>query len=342
MEKYNFISEIMREECKDKNSRQCFGKLKEYTDKIVKSPLYSEIHKQMIAEILYSAYRYLNDRQRELITSWESYCILLQNRLKGINVINNKKESKCKRGKSQGKVIYIRDTVLADSNSQYEFIALFSHELAHIFSSGNSSIGLINKKRRMFGRNDGSGINIILKILQEMTLGSYHTYLNEMETDYLALRFINAYFGHIKQQFCYEFPTKEGLLLIKYEGTTYATISCFAKVINYILGNELEKSYLEDENSMMQLLKSPKYRYLKSALFEFERKNKKAASAKKGLYSKVYFDSYFRAYINLLRVYIQREALDDNQQKEFMELVKDVYITFDDKIYLEKMLKNLM
>ena len=37
MEKYNFISEIMREECKDNNSRQCFGKLKEYTDKIVKS-----------------------------------------------------------------------------------------------------------------------------------------------------------------------------------------------------------------------------------------------------------------------------------------------------------------
>ena len=152
MEKYNFISEIMREECNDNNSRQCFGKLKEYTDKIVKSPLYSEIHKQMIAEILYSAYRYLNDRQRELITSWESYCILLQNRLKGIDVIKNKKESKCTRGKSQGKVIYIRDTVLADSNSQYEFIALFSHETMLEGGSICRSVEMAGDLQRLLGR----------------------------------------------------------------------------------------------------------------------------------------------------------------------------------------------
>lgn len=342
MEIYNFVSEVVKIECKDEQNRQCFDKLKVYTNQIVNNSLYSEIHKQVIAEVFYSAYKYLVDVHREIIQSFDFYCELLQNRLKEIDVINNDYESENTRGKSQRKNIYLRDSILKDKARMYEFIALFSHELAHIFSSGDNSIGLIRKKRKHIGKNSESGINIMLKSLQEKTLGSFHTYLNEMETDYLSLKFINKSFMNMKEIFNYEYLLKEGKLLIKYEGTTYEILSCFAPVINYIFDNELEKFYLEDKKNMAILLNSSKYRYLKRALFKFERKCKRTYKCSNGLYSKAYFDSYFKSYTYLLKIYLQKNLLSDKQKEEFMDTVQSVHILLNNKNYLSEVIQNLI
>lgn len=174
----------------------------------------------------------------------------------------------------------------------------YAHELMHCLSESKNNTGIINSAKpfKAFKRD------------------LVHHFLNEMETDYIAIKVLEEDFKPIDREFTYKFYVSRNRFIdvsLFYQGNVYPEFSIFACVINIILDG-LVDAYLEDDSNFQNHIQSNGLEYLSMYIKKLEKdyskyvRNTKKIHGKK-FYKYKYFISLYESYKEIVFRYIEQE-----------------------------------
>lgn len=313
-------------------------KIEDYIDSVKFSSLFTEHHRQLIIESIYSVQKILI--QMEIYSSEDEFCKTLKRKLKRIECKDklwNVYEST--KGKTERRKISILSEVLAYKDSI--FTILFTHELVHAISSGKYSIGLVGWK---IGARTYIG-----KLIQEVICGGIlqDKDINEAETEYLAYKSLESNFLENEEYERYELELYPGhKAIVCFKGCSYYEFAVYMDVINYIFAGELEKAYLIDGNSLKKMLKKEKWGYLRRSVDDIKVAYKAYYSSGKeyaeGRYRYSYeaFMNLFESYSELVKLYLQRASLTEELRQRILR--NPIYIDGSVRSLNEQLLEELV
>jgi len=267
----------------------------------------------------------LQNFMEEIGVSKEAFDSKIKQNIKEIMFQETVNNSDDDNGKYEKNIIFIKKTLLKE---EQKIILVLAHELVHMLGKGDSSAGLIKYSQNI--------PQFIRKTLQDQINGlSKVSYLNEMVTEYVAVKVVVKYFGAIdnKYSFCFDDGSKAYIVS---KCVSYKEIMVYCETINYIFDDKLIEIYFTNSMNFMDFLKQEKYKYIRKAFFEFYHcyihyiNKTKNWNKPFEVHSKRKFNKMSDAYKRLLKKYIMCNSLSKEQINLLMECLQSNPIYIDE------------
>lgn len=217
-------------------------------------------------------------------------------------------------GKYENNSISLKSILL---NDKEKLLLILAHELVHMLGKGDNSAGLVkyNQKIPHFIREKCkdhlNGLNRV-------------SYINEMMTEYIAVKVVSKYFDVADNKYSLHFDDGSDAYIIS-KCISYKEIMIYSETLNYIFDDKLMEVYFEDNFNITDLLNQQKYRYIKKEFSDFYKSYIRYINGIKHwgkpteVYSKSKFDGMSDAYKNLVEKYISYRQPSKEQLNSLLE-----------------------
>lgn len=291
----------------------------------------SSYYKESFSKVILSAFLYLNSEFTHIYPDFPTFYQVIKKNIVNIKFIPiiNREESIW--GKHIKNIILLKESLKTKELSF--LLKIFAHEIAHAISYGNYSIGII--PRGIWQNN------------------RYH-YINELETEYLSIKFLKHNYNDNLQVFKYEknlYSKKETLSLhYTYMGTTYPSLSVYANIINHLFGKYLCSAYLTDGMTLKSLFSEGNFMYLYNDFIGFEKaykhftnwKNiKKFKSAEQ--FPLKYYDKMYCHISNMVLCFIKHNNLSNSDYRALADIIMEnqIYMSNNEKSLNEMLIAKM-
>lgn len=224
----------------------------------------------------------------------------------------NSNEMDC--GKFESNSIFLKSILLKDKE---KLLLILAHESVHMLGKGDNSAGLIKYNRNI--------PHFIREKWQDHLNGlSSVSYINEMMTEYIAVKAVSKYFGVVDNRHPIYFDDGSEAYIIT-KCTSYKEIMVYSETINYIFDDKLMETYFNDNLNFTDFYNRKIYRYIKKDFTDFYKSYIKYINGIRDwgkpteVYSKSKFDRMTDAYKDLVRRYITYRQPSKEQLNSLIE-----------------------